>query len=438
MFDTLLLVVLPYLAIVICIAGTIYRVRCTPLTYSSLSSQFLESNGLKWGSLPWHLGIITLICAHILALLCPPLWQSLMANEAILMFTESAGLGLGILSLFGLFILAVRRLTSANIQAVTSSMDLLVVILLAVQVGLGVAIAVSCKWGAAWCSGTTTPYFWSLVTLQPDLNLVAELPPLVKAHLVGAWLLILIIPLSRLIHMFAVPVQYLFRPPQNVVWTNPRKLASSQQAFQEDEARRSFVKASLGIFTGSLLLSIGTMRNIFSFFFGPRLTLKQESDLMQEKLERIQSTADQRSLELQRQTSKFIAVASMSELSKQSGKYFIDYKMQPGIAFMGKDGLPLLISAKCTHLGCTVGNTVDSQGKILCPCHVSYFDIETGMPNADAPAKQPLPHLGWVIRDEHGEILARRDAGGKTSCSAPVETIRTGQVCIAREMEEPA
>lgn len=117
MFDTLLLVVLPYLAIVICIAGTIYRVRCTPLTYSSLSSQFLESNGLKWGSLPWHLGIITLICAHILALLCPPIWQSLMANETILMFTESVGLGLGILSLFGLFILAVRRLTSANIQA---------------------------------------------------------------------------------------------------------------------------------------------------------------------------------------------------------------------------------------------------------------------------------------------------------------------------------
>jgi hypothetical protein len=57
MIDTLLFIVLPYLAVVLCIFGSIYRVRKAPMTYSALSSQFLESKGLMWGLTTlahWH------------------------------------------------------------------------------------------------------------------------------------------------------------------------------------------------------------------------------------------------------------------------------------------------------------------------------------------------------------------------------------------------
>lgn len=438
MFDTLFFVVLPYLAIVLCFAGSIYRVRKAPMTYSALSSQFLEGKGLMWGSLPWHIGITIVLLGHLLAFALPSLWQSLMSSRTILIIVESIGLGLSAICLIGLLVLTIRRLTSARLQAVTSTMDLVVIALLLIQVALGAATAVHCKWGSAWCSGTTTPYLWSILTLHPDINYIADLPLIVKAHILGGWLFILIIPFSRLIHMFAVPIEYLFRPPQNVVWTNPRKLTAAAATFQSDEVRRHFVKATAGIIFGGSLLSIGTFRNIFSFFFGPRLTVKEETELMETRLHRLESTADQRKLELQRQASNYILICNLNEINAQNGKYFIDYKMQPGIAFMGDDGLPLLISAKCTHLGCTVGNKVDANGKILCPCHVSFFDIKTGQPDPGAPAKSPLAHLGWVILDERGSVLAQRDNSGKTTGAITSQTQTTARVYIAKDRENKA
>lgn len=436
MIDTLLFVALPYLALFTCVFGSIYRMRTAPLTYSSLSSQFLESKGLMWGSLPWHIGITIILLAHLLAFLVPGLWQSLMSHQSVLMAVESMGLGLSVLCLLGLIILAVRRLTSSKLQAVTTTMDLVVILLLLFQVGLGAAIAVNCRWGSSWCSGTTTPYMWSIITFQPDVTHITELPLLVKAHIVGAWLFLLVIPFSRLIHMFAVPIEYLFRPPQNVVWTNPRKWQSEEQPFVVEEARRHFLRAFLGIAFGGFLLAIGSFRYIFSFFFGPRLARKEETELMELRLSRLEATVDQRKLELERQAANYILVSLLSELRADTGKYFIDYKMKPAIAFKGKDGLPLLISAKCTHLGCTVGNKVDGQGKILCPCHVSFFDIESGQPNPDAPAKSPLPHLGWVIMDQRGKVLASRDASGQTTGTVAAENLDTARVYIGKSQEE--
>jgi len=438
MIDSLLFIALPYLAIFVGLFGSIYRIRTAPMTYSSLSSQFLESKGLMWGSLPWHIGITLILLAHVIAFIAPGFWQGLVSHQLVLAAVESIGLGLSFLCLLGLIVLAVRRMTSAKIQAVTSVMDLIVIGLLLLQVGLGAAIAVHCKWGSSWCSGTTTPYLWSIVTFQPDISYISDLPLLVKAHIVGAWLFIFVIPFSRLLHMFAVPVEYLFRPPQNVVWTNANHCNVASQSFVKEEARRHFLRAFAGIAFGGFLLSLGTFRNVFSFFFGPRLGRKEETELMELRLSRLESTVGQRKLELERQASNYILVGKLGELSPDNGKYFIDYKMQPAIAFKGKDDLPLLISAKCTHLGCTVGNKVDDKGRILCPCHVSYFDIVTGEPNAEAPAKVPLPHLGWVIMDEQGKVLVSRDAAGKTEGELQPLAKATAQVYISKGQEGKA
>ncbi|MBI5415803.1 MAG: Rieske (2Fe-2S) protein [Candidatus Omnitrophica bacterium] len=108
-----------------------------------------------------------------------------------------------------------------------------------------------------------------------------------------------------------------------------------------------------------------------------------------------------------------IFVAKLSDLSSARGKYFIDYQMRPALAFRDERGLPVLISAKCTHLGCTVGQDLDGQGRILCPCHISYFDIKTGQPTPGSPAKSPLPHLGWALKDEQGNLLVAQDPEGR-------------------------
>lgn len=435
MTDTMFFIALPYLSIFVCVVGSIMRMRSLPMTYSSISSQFLESKSLVWGSVPWHIGIISIVVAHLLAFLCPGFWQMLVAQTTILHTIEAIGLAFAICCLVGLVVLAVRRITSDRVQAVTSPVDLLVLCLLIVQVILGIAIAVMHKWGAAWAVGTAVPYLWSLLFLHPDLAYIADLPVLVKTHLVFAWLLIFLVPFSRLIHMFAVPLQYLTRPPQNVIWNNARRSEAAVEQMVTEEARRDFLKGGVGITAGTLLLTAGAVDKVFAFFFGPRLSKSEEETLMAEKIKRLESTTEQRRLELERQSSKFILVAALRDLSKTEGKYFIDYQMNPAMAFAGDDGLPILISAKCTHLGCTIGNEVNNEGKVLCPCHVSYFDIKTGFPNADAPAKAPLPFLCWSIMDKRGNIIASKDAKGQVTGDTSLNAVKDCNVYVCKSEE---
>jgi nitrate reductase gamma subunit len=435
MIETFLLVALPYIALVVCVAGTFYRIKTASLTYTALSSQFLESKSLLWGSLPWHIGISLILLGHFLALLFPGPWHALMNHRPFLLTVEVGGMALSFAAIVGLLILIVRRVTSARVQSVTTSMDLFVLALLLAQIVIGLGVAAQYRWGALWSTGTAVPYIWSILLLQPDPQLVADLPILMKAHIVTAWLIIALIPFSRLIHMFALPVHYLMRAPQQVIWTNPRKLESAESAMIEHESRRYFIKGMVGIAAGGALLSVGAMDKVFRFFFGPRLSRREEAEIMATRLKRLQATASQKQLELERQQTNYILVESLSKLNDTKGKYFIDYEMRPALAFKGSNGLPILLSAKCTHLGCTVGNDV-TDGKILCPCHVSFFSIETGQPDANAPAKAPLPKVPWVLMDTKGAIVASCDSAGRISGNTALDAIKNTNVYITKNLEE--
>ena len=162
------------------------------------------------------------------------------------------------------------------------------------------------------------------------------------------------------------------------------------------------------------MLSLGTLDKFFKFFLKQDLTSSEEAHLLSEKLQRLKQSAEARELELERMSKESIFVAKLSELSRTRGKYFIDYQMRPALAFRDEAGFPIVLSAKCTHLGCTVGQDVDVQGRILCPCHISYFDIKTGQPQPGSPAKEPLPHLGWALKDEQGKVLLQGGPDGRT------------------------
>jgi nitrate reductase gamma subunit len=69
---------------------------------------------------------------------------------------------------------------------------------------------------------------YSLFTFQPDLAMVAPLPLVVKYHIVGAFLILLVFPFSRLVHMISIPITYLWRPYQVVQWNWDRKTIRGQ------------------------------------------------------------------------------------------------------------------------------------------------------------------------------------------------------------------
>jgi nitrate reductase gamma subunit len=411
MIDAFLFIGLPYIALILAVIGAAWRLRHNRFSLSARSSQFLEDRQLLWGSAPWHIGILIVLLGHLVAAVWPGMWASLMTVPGLLLAVETVGVAASMLAIAGLGLLIYRRITSARVQAVTVTLDLVVVGLLLAQIGVGLMSALRFRYGAAWSTGTVVPYFWGLVTLNPDLSYVADFPMLFKLHLVGAWLILLLLPFTRLMHVLAVPVHYLWRAPQLVLWNNACRRQQARAATLRAESRREFLKGAAGVAGAGGLLALGVSEKTLNFFKGPRPDSEAEAAFLEKKLQRLQQTAEERRLELERQRNDMILVGRYADLSEITGQYFIDYAMAPGLAFKGKDGLPIVLSAKCTHLGCTVGSETNAEGQVLCPCHISYFNIVTGQPNPGAPAKLPLPPIGWALLDAGGKVVASRKPG---------------------------
>jgi cytochrome b6-f complex iron-sulfur subunit len=64
-----------------------------------------------------------------------------------------------------------------------------------------------------------------------------------------------------------------------------------------------------------------------------------------------------------------------------------------------EDGGFLAMSRRCTHLGCTVPWVAD-QGRFVCPCHASSFDLHGEVLSAPAPRALDL----HPVRIENGVV----------------------------------
>lgn len=230
MFDVFLFAILPYLIVAVALVGSLYRYFSNSYKFSSLSSEFLESRQLFWGSVPWHYGILVVLTGHIVAFLFPAgilVWNSVPLRLLIL---EVTALIFGFMALVGLIALIYRRATNARIRAVTSKMDIVILVLLLIQVASGVSIALFVRWGSSWFAAALVPYLRSLVLLSPNVEimsgfqLMSGLQWLIKTHIVNAFLIIGILPFTRLVHFLILPISYIWRPYQLVIWNANQKL----------------------------------------------------------------------------------------------------------------------------------------------------------------------------------------------------------------------
>jgi nitrate reductase gamma subunit len=218
MLDVILFVIFPYAAVVLAVAGSLYRYITNRFSFSSLSSQFLESDKLFWGSTLWHYGVIPTLLIHLAGFAIPGVMAALHSTPDLLYAAELAGKVFALMALVGAGALLVRRLVVSKIRVVTTPMDWVVLVLLLNQVFLGLWTAFFYRWGAVWFIHTATPWVVSLVTLQPQPQYVALLPWVPKLHFLNAILLLALFPFSRLVHMLTFPFTYLWRRFQVVIW----------------------------------------------------------------------------------------------------------------------------------------------------------------------------------------------------------------------------
>lgn len=224
MWDNILYGQLPYLLITIAVVGTIYRYQVQRFTWSSQSSEFLENKSLFYGSFPWHYGVLIILSMHIIAIFIPSGILAWNSTPVRLYIMELSGLSLGILAFFGLLVFIYRRLTDARVKSLTTTWDVIVLIVLLIQIITGLANAIVYRWGSNWYAATAVPWIWSVLTLQPNVEFVKNLPLLTKVHILNAMLFIALIPFTRLVHILAFigPLKYITRPYQVVRWYKER------------------------------------------------------------------------------------------------------------------------------------------------------------------------------------------------------------------------
>jgi nitrate reductase gamma subunit len=241
--NLLLFVVMPYVALAVFLIGSIVRFRKAPFTFTSLSSQFLESNRHFWGLTAFHYGIIVTLCGHLLGLLSPAKTHLWNATPFRMHVVGLIALTSGLVALLGLVMVIQRRMLAPLVRAVTSPADGVVLALLAFQVLSGVYVSLSRPWAVAWYEALVGPYVRSLVLLNPDMSYVAAMPLAVKMHMVNAWLILAVVPFTRLAHMIVAPLPFIWRKVQTVRWTRPRRAVhtaiSAAQVARKAAAGRS-------------------------------------------------------------------------------------------------------------------------------------------------------------------------------------------------------
>ena len=217
-FNNFSLITLPYLALAIFLFGTIYRYRFVKFKVSSLSSGFLETKKLFWGAVPFHWGMFFIFFGHLIAFLIPEGVLAWNSEPLRLLILEVAAFIFGLSMLVGLINFLYRRWTDKRIRAVTSVMDISVEVLILAQVIIGLWIAYDYRWGSSWFAASVTPYLRSIFRLNPQIDAVAAMPILIRLHIIGFYLIILLFPFSRLMHALVAPIDYLWRPYQRVIW----------------------------------------------------------------------------------------------------------------------------------------------------------------------------------------------------------------------------
>ncbi|MEV6168476.1 respiratory nitrate reductase subunit gamma [Streptomyces sp. NPDC051954] len=207
--------VLPYVAVVLLVAGLVWRHRYDKFGWTTRSSQIYESKLLNIASPAFHYGILFVLAGHVVGLFIPMSWTDAIGvgEHTYHLFSLYGGTAAGLLTVAGIVLLIHRRRTHAPVFRATTANDKVMYVVLLAAITLGMVAKLTHASGDGYnYRESIAPWARSLFTLQPDTERMAGVPVLYQIHAVIGMALIAFVPYSRLVHMFSAPVQYLFRP----------------------------------------------------------------------------------------------------------------------------------------------------------------------------------------------------------------------------------
>ena len=209
----------PYIAVAVLLVGSWARYDKAMYTWRTGSSQMISDRGMRLGSNLFHIGIIAILGGHVVGLLTPhSVYGVFLSSGSKQVMAMVIGGFFGAMCFVGISILLYRRVTNARVRATGTFGDTLVLVLIFVQLCLGlVSIPVSYHHLDGAVMVQLAEWAQHIVTLRPGAaDYVADVHWVYKMHIFLGLTLFLIAPFTRLVHIWSIPVSYLWRPYQVV------------------------------------------------------------------------------------------------------------------------------------------------------------------------------------------------------------------------------
>lgn len=209
----------PYIALAVFFIGSWVRFDRSMYTWRSGSSQMLSSKGMRVGSNLFHVGVLAILGGHLVGLLTPhAVYEAFITAPQKQLLAMVVGGLFGAVCFVGISILLVRRLTNPRVRATGSFGDTLILVLLFAQLVLGmVSIVVSTGHMDGSVMIMLGEWAQHIVTFRMGAaDFITHVHWVYKAHVFLGMTLILIAPFTRLVHVWSIPVSYLWRPYQVV------------------------------------------------------------------------------------------------------------------------------------------------------------------------------------------------------------------------------
>ena len=218
----LIFAVYPYIALTVFIIGSWIRYDSEQYTWKTDSSQLLSNKGMLLASNFFHIGILSIFGGHFAGLVLPHgLWLALGVTDMQHQWLAiMAGSVFGVMCLIGGGILWLRRMFNTRVRASSRASDIFILSWLMVTLVLGLStLPVSvghANHGDATVMLALSAWVQSILTLNPQPELLDGVDPIFKLHMFFGLTVFLVFPFTRLVHVLTAPLNYVARSYQIV------------------------------------------------------------------------------------------------------------------------------------------------------------------------------------------------------------------------------
>ena len=215
MLNQFVWVIYPYLCLAIFVIGHIARYKYDQFSWTAKSSEMIEKKQLKWGSLLFHLGIIPVFFGHVVGLLIPANWLEAIGVNNHIYHIGAVYIGsvFGIITLIGMLLLTLRRLSIKNVRRLSSFSDIFVnlVLLIILIMGCYSTLVTNAIQPEFDYRQTIAIRFRHLFMFSPNADLMLNVPWSFKLHILLGFTVFACWPFTRLVHVWSVPLSYMNR-----------------------------------------------------------------------------------------------------------------------------------------------------------------------------------------------------------------------------------